>query len=159
MDRLFALISISILLVACTPTLNHIEVSPSAPASAATQTTCQPSQIQKSENSFAEIQGTMNSDGELWALLFFEEAHANEDLKIAWRITGTGEEFQAEAQNEDGTITALPVWGPEYHGGSSWERPGQEWGTGFSFPEPGCWTIKVTRGATTGEIMLDVLNP
>jgi len=100
MDRLFALISISILLVACTPTLNHIEVSPSAPASAATQTTCQPSQIQKSENSFAEIQGTMNSDGELWALLFFDEAHANEDLKIVWRITGTDEEFHAEAQND-----------------------------------------------------------
>lgn len=94
----------------------------------------------------------------MWALLFFESAHTNDDEKIVWRITGAGEEFRAQAQNEDGTII-LPVWGPEYHGGSNWERPGAEWGTGFSFPEPGCWKITVTRGVTTGEISLDVLGP
>jgi hypothetical protein len=153
---LFFVISIS--LVACTPTINHVEVTPSATTSATTQITCQPSQIQKSENSFPEIQGTMKSQGEMWALLFFDTAYANEDKKIVWRITGAGEEFHAEAQNENGNVI-LPIWGPDYHGGSSWERPGQEWGTGFNFPEPGCWTITVTRGVTTGEISLDVLSP
>ncbi|SRR6266487_5039537 len=158
MRQLFLFFAISVLLVACAPTINHIEITPSAPNSATTQTICQPSQIQRSENSFPEIQGTMKSEGEMWALLFFETAHANEDEKIVWRITGTGEEFHAQAQSEDGTII-LPIWGPEYHGGSNWERPGTEWGTGFNFPEPGCWTITVTRGATTGEIALDVLSP
>jgi len=158
MRILFVFFAISISLAACTPTINHVEVTPSAPASTATQTICQPSEIQKSENSFPEIQGTMNSEGEMWALLFFDEAHANEDLKIVWRITGTGLPFIAQAQHQDGAIV-LPIWGPEFHVSSTWERPGEEWGTGFNFPEPGCWTITVTSGETQGEIILDVLNP
>jgi hypothetical protein len=125
MHQFFRLFAISVSLVACAPTINHAEITPSAPASATTQTTCRPSPIQKSENSFPEIQGTMKSKGEMWALLFFDTAHAYEDKKIVWRITGTGEEFHAQAQNEAGAII-LRIWGPEYHGGSNWERPGQE---------------------------------
>jgi hypothetical protein len=153
MHRLFLIIIIPILLAACVPTSNS-----AMNISTEIQPTCRPSKIQKSKNDFLEIQGSMKSDGEMWALLFFETAHAKEDEKIVWRITGAGEEFRAQAQNEDGTII-LPVWGPDYHGGSNWERPGQEWGTGFNFPEPGCWKITVTRGETTGEIALDVSDP
>ncbi len=93
----------------------------------------------------------------MWALLFFDKAQANKDEKIVWRITGTGTQFDVQAKHEDGTI-AQPTWGPEYHGGSTWERPGEEWGTGFNFPQPGCWTLTVTRGTTIGEIRLEV-NP
>lgn len=118
---------------------------------------CQPSKIQKSQNEFPQIQADMKSDGEAWALLFFETAHAKEDEKIVWRITGEGDAFDAQAQSEDGT-TIQPTW-KEYHGGSSWQRPGQEWGTGFNFPTPGCWTITVARGETKGTISLDVLSP
>ena len=153
MRKLSLFFAISILLAACIPTINHAQ-----DISTETQPVCQPSKIQKSKNDFLEIQGIMKSDGEMWALLFFETAHTNEDEKIVWRITGTGQEFHAQAQNGDGTII-LPVWGPEYHGGSNWERPGSEWGTGFNFPEPGCWTITITRGTTMGEIALDVLGP
>ncbi|HSJ86688.1 MAG TPA: hypothetical protein VK909_05715, partial [Anaerolineales bacterium] len=117
---------------------------------------CQPSKIQKSDNGFTEVQADMKSDGEIWALLFFETAHVNEDEKIVWRITGDVDEFQAQAQNEEGTIIQ-PTW-LEYHGGSNWQRPGQEWGTGFTFPTAGCWRITVTRGKTTGTISLDVLS-
>ena len=99
----------------------------------------------------------MKSDGEVWALPFFERAYANEDEKIVWRITGEGDHFQAQAQSEDGTVIQ-PIW-IEYHGGSNWQRPGQEWGTGFNFPTPGCWTITVSRGETRAEISLDVLAP
>jgi hypothetical protein len=158
MRKLFLFFAISISLAACVPTINRAGDTPSKSTSTETQPACQPSKIQKSKNDFLEIQGVMKSDGEMWALLFFDAAHANEDEKIVWRITGIGEEFHAQAQNEDGTII-LPIWGPEYHGGSNWERPGTEWGTGFNFPELGCWTITVTRGATTGEITLDVLGP
>jgi hypothetical protein len=118
---------------------------------------CQPSKIQKSQNGFLEIQADMKSDGEAWALLFFETAHAEEDEKIVWRITGEGDTFEAQAQNEDGAIIQ-PIW-IEYHGGSNWQRPGQEWGTGFNFPTAGCWTIIVTRGETIGTISLNVLAP
>jgi hypothetical protein len=152
MRRLFLVIGISILLAACVPTSNNI-----LNISTATRPACQPSKIQKSENEFLEIQGSMKSEGEVWALLFFETAHTNEDEKIVWRITGEGDEFHAQAQSEDGTILT-PIW-TEYHGGSNWQRPGQEWGTGFNFPKPGCWEITVTRGETTGEIALDVLGP
>ena len=128
--------------------------------STAARPVCQPSPILKSSNSFPEIQGTMKSEGELWALLFFDGATSNTDLKFAWRIasSGAGIDFHAQAHNENGKII-LPIWGPEYHGGSSWQRPGIEWGTGFNFPEPGCWTITITSGASTGEIYLDVMAP
>lgn len=123
-----------------------------------TRPACQPSLIQQSRIGFPEIQGTMHSDGEMWALLFFDEAHAKTDEKIVWRITGEGMQLDAQARNEDG-ILIRPIWGPENHAGSNWDHPGDEWGTGFNFPDPGCWTITVTRGTTTGEIRLNVLSP
>jgi hypothetical protein len=116
---------------------------------------CQPSQIQTSETGFSEIQGTMQSDGEIWALLFFGKAYATEEVKIVWRITGTDEPFTVQGRHEDGTVIS-PIWGPEAHAGSNWDRPGDEWGTGFKFPKSGCWTLIARRGTTIGEIGLDV---
>lgn len=150
MLQLSVITVILILFTACT-------INPSEEISSETETGCQPSKIQKSQNDFLEIQGNMKSEGEIWALLFFETAHANEDAKIVWRITGESDEFQAQAQNEEGTVIE-PIW-VEYHGGSNWQRPGQEWGTAFNFPTSGCWTITVIRGETTGEISLDVFPP
>ena len=120
-------------------------------------TACLPSKIQKSPDGFLEIQADMKPYGEAWALLFFETAHTKEDEKIVWRITGEGDTFEAQAQSTDGA-TIQPIW-KEYHGGSNWRRPGQEWGTGFNFPTSGCWTVTVTRGETTGTISLDVRDP
>ncbi len=129
------------------------------PTPTATVPNCQPSRIQESSNSFPEIQAMMHSEGEIWALLFFGEAHANEDLKIVWRIAATepDAEVNFQAHHEEGTVVQ-PIWGPEFHPESTWEGPGMEWGTGFNFPEPGCWTITATLGATEGAISLDVLD-
>lgn len=128
------------------------------PQSPATPTVagCRPSQVQASENGLPEIQGSMRSDGELWALLFFDKARTGEEVKIVWRITGEGEKFLVEAKQADGTSLS-PAWGPQYHESSTWKRPGSEWGTGFKFPKPGCWTLTATYGTTSGEIYLDVL--
>ena len=98
----------------------------------------------------------MQTEGELWALLFFKNAWAKADQKIVWRITGEGDTFDAQAQSESGIIIQ-PTW-QEYHEGSTWERLGEEWGTVFNFPEPGCWRITVTYGGTTGTISLKVLG-
>ncbi len=133
-------------------------ISTSESLTTATPAACQPSRIQTSKIEFPEIQGTMSTKGEMWALLFFDKAYAKEDLKIVWRITGSGKQFTVQARNEDGTIV-FPTWGPDDHGSSTWERPGYEWGTGFNFPQPGCWTLTATRGTTKGEIRLDVLAP
>lgn len=126
------------------------------PPATATAVGCRPSQVQASESGFAEIQGEMHADGELWALLFFDKAHAAEELKIVWKMTGSGEKFTVEAKHEDGTVIS-PIWGPEQHSGSNWHRPGPEWGTGFNFPKPGCWTLTASYGTTIGEIRLDIL--
>ena len=152
-------ITISIILAACAPgpAPDRFDTTPAQPTPTATQPACQPSPVQPSKNGFPEIQGTMASDVELWALLVFDTARAGTDEKIVWRMTGTGK-FDVQARHQDGTIIH-PIWGPEYHGSSNWERPGDEWGTGFNFPEPGCWTLTVTRGALTGDIRLEVLAP
>jgi hypothetical protein len=147
-----------ILLAACTLTPNGLGTNLVLPTPTATQLACQPSQTQLSKDGFSEIQGKMRSKGEIWALLFFDKAYAKKDEKIVWRIDGVGKQFDIQAQHEDGTIIH-PIWGPEYHTSSNWDRPGSEWGTGFNFPEAGCWTLTVTLGDTTGEIYLDVLAP
>jgi hypothetical protein len=151
MRKLYLFTVISFVLAACTPASNRPEVTPTA-----TRPACQPSLKQTSNAGFPEIQGTMESDGEMWALLFFDQAHPKVDEKIVWRITGTGYDFSAWAQSESGASIS-PIWGPDYHDSSTWNHPGEEWGTGFNFPEPGCWKITVRRGATTGEIRLEVL--
>jgi len=150
-----------VLLAACTSATETPTAAPTTATSTSVPATempvsCQPSEILESANSFPEIQGEMLSGGELWALLFFQRAHVNEEAKIVWRITGEGGVFEAQAQSEAGTILQ-PIW-KQYHESSTWERPGLEWGTGFNFPEPGCWTITITYGETTGTISLDVLG-
>ena len=69
----------------------------SAPIPKATQT-CQSSPIQISQTGFHEIQGNMATDGELWALLFFDKPQAQTDLKIAWRMDGVGGDFSISFQ-------------------------------------------------------------
>ncbi len=157
MRQSVVLITISIVLAACALAPDHagVPLAPTAPA--ATQPACQPALTQPSNNGFPEIQATTKSAVEIWALLFFDQTQARQDAKIVWRVTGTGQ-LTVQAQQEDGTIIQ-PIWGPEYHGGSNWDRPGDEWGTGFNFPEPGCWTLTVTRGEATGEIRLEVVAP
>jgi hypothetical protein len=161
MYRLIVLVTTLVLLAACTPatgmpiSVPATEISTSIPPTL-TPTVCQPSEILESQVAFGEIQGDMQSDGTLWALLFFKAVYVNAEAKIVWRITGEDGEFEAQAQSEAGEIIQ-PVW-EQYHESSTWERPGEEWGTVFIFPEPGCWTITVTYGETAGTITLKVLD-
>ncbi|GAA2288432.1 hypothetical protein GCM10010149_38880 [Nonomuraea roseoviolacea subsp. roseoviolacea] len=92
---------------------------------------------------------------EVWGLLFapapFER---NREVKIVWRMTGEGP-LTVTATLPDGT-RARRTFGPEQHGGSTWKRPGDEWGTGFVFPKPGCWRFDLTRTRGTGQVRLPV---
>ena len=137
-------------LSACTPKQLRPQVTPTS-----TKPVCTPSPTQPSNSGFPEVKGTMKSEGEMWGLLFFDKALANQDEKFVWRITGNGPGFNVQAQHEDGTVIQ-PIWGPDFHDSSSWNRPGTEWGTGFNFPKPGCWTITVSSGSTVGTISLEV---
>ncbi|MBO4210411.1 hypothetical protein [Micromonospora echinofusca] len=75
-------------------------------------------------------------------------------IKVVWRMTGSGD-LSISATGPDGRVVA-PIWGPEPHGGSNWTRPGDEWGTGWVFPTPGCWTINLTRTSGKGHLVLRV---
>jgi hypothetical protein len=49
-----------------------------------------------------------------------------------------------------------PTEGPTPHEGSQWNRPGDEWGTIFYFPDPGCWTIEAQRDSGSGRLVIEV---
>ena len=109
-----------------------------------------------------EIRGTTNK-GQMWlfggfgafvkppmAAAFDGLVSQPQPLKWIWRMTGTGP-FRVVAIAPDGT-RVNPVWGPDHHLGSNWIHPGGEWGTGWFFWEPGCWTLHAKRGKTHGDV-------
>jgi len=117
---------------------------------------CRPTTVASNKaTGFPEAQGKATG-GQLWALFFFDPTtvHVKQELKIVWRMTGSGT-FHIIGRSEGGK-QVKPVWGPEDHGGSNWDRPGYEWGTGFSFPTPGCWNLHTTRNDVAGDIWLIV---
>ncbi|GHO45059.1 hypothetical protein [Ktedonospora formicarum] len=118
-------------------------------------TSCQESSL-PANSTLYEAQGTAQN-AELWALLMPTKPlplHAKQEVKIVWRMTGTGE-VHLKAYTPNGK-SVEPVWGPEGHSGSNWNRPGDEWGTGFMFPTSGCWDIHVERTNAAGDVWLNV---
>lgn len=79
---------------------------------------------------------------------------AGKETKIVWRVTGTGD-LRLTATGPDGKDHA-PVWGPEPHGGSSFERPGEEWGAGFTFGKAGCWRVHAERANGGADVWLKI---
>ncbi|MGP4026825.1 hypothetical protein [Actinomadura sp. 3N407] len=79
---------------------------------------------------------------------------AGRELKIVWRVTGS-EPLRATTTGPDGRDRPV-LWGPERHGGSSYHRPGDEWGVGYRLDEPGCWRLRLTRGTGSADAWLRV---
>jgi hypothetical protein len=68
-------------------------------------------------------------------------------------MTGTGD-LKLIALGPQGQ-QVRPTFGPEFHLGSNWtDHPGEEWGSGFNFPVPGCWDIHATRDDASGDVLL-----
>jgi hypothetical protein len=111
---------------------------------------------------FASSTGLRQTEGtghnaSLWALLFFGGSpRVDRQVKIAWRMTGTGP-FRLAAVGPGG-LRLRPAWGPEVHDGSNWNKPGDEWGTGFTFTEPGCWDLHAVRTDSHADVWLEVTN-
>lgn len=104
------------------------------------------------------------SEGTLWALLITPEGefHARSQAHILWKMTDGRGDIRLTAIHESG-LRIGPSYGPisrEYR--SKWEHEGQEWGSNFTFPLPGCWRILVSRWLipedlpVTGEIEIQV---
>lgn len=124
---------------------------------------CEPSTTEAEPILGAEARAHSTEGLEVWALFFNTwplppgeavRIPVDEEVKIVWRSTGDGA-FTIEAGGPDG-MSVEPVWGPDVHGSSNWERPGQEWGTGWIFPATGCWTFEVSRGNTSARVVAEV---
>jgi hypothetical protein len=118
---------------------------------------CQPASPIDNSPVGPEAHGT-STNAELWALI--EPTSdipplAKTEVKIVWRMTGLGN-FSIVAVGPDGEKVS-PSQGPTEHGGSNWNRPGDEWGTVFSFPVPGCWDLHATRSNASGDIWFKVV--
>ncbi|WP_319462743.1 hypothetical protein [Micromonospora sp. RTP1Z1] len=102
-----------------------------------------------------EVEGDGSRDASLWALLFVDDngLQAGREEKIVFRMTGRGA-LSIQAAGPGGTVE--PTWLEEHGpGGSNWQRPGDEWGTGWIFPAAGCWTVTATRaGGATATLTL-----
>jgi hypothetical protein len=99
--------------------------------------------------------GMDNSRGSIWALFFTPvPPPANQEIKVVWRMTGAGD-FTFQVSDAQGRTVPL-VWGPDGHGSSSWNHPGNEVGTGFKFPHSGCWQIHVAKPAVDADLWLDI---
>ena len=93
--------------------------------------------------------------GRVWALAFGAlPASADQDLKVVWRVTGKGP-LKVAFRDPSGERHPLD-WGPDEHSGSSFVHPGREWGTGFTFDAPGCWTVQVARTGTVATVGIQV---
>jgi hypothetical protein len=131
--------------------------SPTASATRLGRPGCRPPSPISRGNGFPEVQGT--SDGlRMWGLIMANgpdnPLRTDEDVKIVWRITGSGP-LRLTTLDPGGRAHPL-AWGPDPHLSSTYERPGDEWGAGYRFTEPGCWTLRATRGAASANVWLDV---
>jgi hypothetical protein len=102
-----------------------------------------------------EVRGSAQG-AELWALIFLEPGtpiREGKQVKIVWRMTGEG---RLSLVAVSGMGTRLRPDQVQSHGGSNWHRPGDEWGSLFTFPEPGCWDIHAERAAAAGDVWVTV---
>lgn len=107
-----------------------------------------------SAGGFPEVQGAA-SGGQLWGLIMANEGlplQASSDIKIVWRMTGSGS-LTITTFGPNGATAPL-TFGREEHSSSNYDRPGDEWGTGFDFPVAGCWQIHAARGDLAGDVWL-----
>lgn len=104
------------------------------------------------QGNFAETRATA-AGIDAWALLWEQPPwDVGEEVKVVWRVEGQGD-LAAVAVGPEGTEVG-PSWGPVQHYGSNWQRPGDEWGMGFTLPSPGCWELRVSRDEGSASVWL-----
>jgi hypothetical protein len=127
----------------------------SAPASAAVTPGCHADSV-TSTGMGLEIRG-VGQGATLYGLLMPISplpVRTGQELKIVWRMTGSGplRLSYTGPHGERGTL----AWGPEPHGGSNYDRPGEEWGAGYTFPTAGCWRLHAERTSGSADAWLPV---
>ncbi|MCW2801528.1 MAG: hypothetical protein JWQ70_3000 [Aeromicrobium sp.] len=106
---------------------------------------------------YGEVQGTPTEPGAtLYGLMQItpeQRLGVGMVLKFVWRMPG--ENLVLHAIGPDGSVRS-PTWGPEEHGGSTFHRPGNEWGTGIKFTKPGCWELRMSTDTSHASVWLKV---
>lgn len=82
-----------------------------------------------------------------------DPVHVGLSEKLIWRMGGTGP-LSIYAEQTDGTRVAPVSYGP--HSGSTWNRPGDEWGSEFLLPRAGCWRFHLARADAEGDVWIVV---
>jgi hypothetical protein len=100
-----------------------------------------------------DILGT-SAGAQFWALPFWRaDAAVGKDVKTVFKLTSHVPTV-FYAVSPDGRRIE-PDWF-EVHAGSNWNRPGFEWGAGFTFDVPGCWRIHAGAFPAQGDLWLVV---
>ena len=120
---------------------------------------CQPPSPINRGAGFPEVEGSSDRV-QLWGLIMADgpdnPLRVNEQVKIVWRITGSGE-LRLISIAPDGRSHPLQ-WGPDAHLSSTYRRAGQEWGAGYLFTQPGCWNLRAIRGDATADVWLNIAS-
>jgi len=105
---------------------------------------------------YTEVQGTAPAGTSVYGLIMspFPLAASNTTSKFVWRITGTGD-LNVTIKRPDGKAGQL-AWGPDGHEDSTYNRQGDEWGTGIILNAPGCWELTFERGGVQSAVYLVV---
>lgn len=118
---------------------------------------CQPPSPVSEADGFPEIQGTgVEPETTLYALIMAPHGASfpvGEELKFVVRMTGSGD-LAATLIDPSGASQAL-LWGPEAHGGSTYQRPGSEWGLGFAVGHEGCWELRLSTASSGGSFWFE----
>ena len=103
-----------------------------------------------------EVQGTASAGNSLYGLIMTPQplTASNSMAKFVWRMTGRGN-LTVAVTRPNGS-TGVLAWGPELHGGSTYHRPGEEWGTGIILDAPGCWRLDFELGTAVAFVYLVV---
>ena len=126
------------------------------PAPTVPAPTCRQSTPLHESSAGSEARAASTAGGlQAWALVQAPvPIHVGDDVKVVWRVTGEGD--LSLTLREPGGLPRALQWGPEAHTESNYERPGEEWGSGYTFDGAGCWVLGVARGAGTAIVVLDV---
>lgn len=81
------------------------------------------------------------------------------ETKVVVRATGSGP-LRISAIGPD-QMTVSPGYLDPHTDGSSWNGilPGDEWGTAWTLPMPGCWDLHAERTGLTGDIYFNAVVP
>jgi hypothetical protein len=99
--------------------------------------------------------------GTLWALIeggtfgasraAVLDAVIGKATKIVWRMGGQGDLRLSAISPEGATVAPSEL---KVHDGSNWKRPGDEWGSTFTFSQAGCWRLHAERASGVGDLWL-----